>query len=230
MKKILLIEDDINLAFIINEELKVEGFEVLHLIDGGDILSIIDNYKPEIVLLDVNLQATLNGFEIGKKIRFKSNIPILFTTSRTMSEDLKIGFSIGNVDYLKKPFGICELVLRINELLSRNKKQTDHIKQFQIGKFLFNPFERTLLYDESNKIKLTKNESSVLCLLCININNVVTKDEILKTVWDDLELRQKEASLYNIISTLRDILSKDNNIVIKTYTKTGWKLTQSTAD
>lgn len=230
MKKILLIEDDINLAFIIIEELKVEGFEVIHQINGENAITTIDNLKPDVVLLDVNLQTTLNGFEIGRKIRSQSDLPILFTTSRTLTEDLKTGFSIGNVDYLKKPFGICELVLRIKGLLSRNSKQTDQIKQFQIGKFTFNPFEKTLLFNNSKRITLKKNESSVLYMLCININNVVTKEEILKTVWDDLELRQKEASLYNIISALRDKLSEDSNIVIKTFTKTGWKLTQVTTD
>ncbi|MEA4981871.1 MAG: response regulator transcription factor [Paludibacter sp.] len=229
MEKILLIEDDINLAFIIIEELKVEGFEVIHQINGENALLTIDNLKPDIVLLDVNLQTTLNGFELGRQIRLQSDLPILFTTSRTLTEDLKTGFSIGNVDYLKKPFGICELVLRIKELLSRNTKQKDQIKQFQIGKFIFNPFENTLLIN-NKKLTLQNNESSVLYLLCINRDNVVTKEEILKTVWNDLEMRQKEASLYNIISALRDKFSEDNSIVIKTFTKTGWKLTQVTTD
>lgn len=229
MEKILLIEDDINLAFIIIEELKVEGFEVIHQINGENALLTIDNLKPDIVLLDVNLQTTLNGFELGRQIRLQSDLPILFTTSRTLTEDLKTGFSIGNVDYLKKPFGICELVLRIKELLSRNTKQKDQIKQFQIGKFIFNPFENTLLIN-NKKLTLQNNESSVLYLLCINRDKVVTKEEILKTVWNDLEMRQKEASLYNIISALRDKFSEDNSIVIKTFTKTGWKLTQVTTD
>lgn len=230
MKKVLLVEDDINLAFIITEELRAEGFEILHLNNGENALSIADNFNPDIFLLDVNLQSNLNGFEIGKRIRLKSNLPILFTTSRTMTEDLITGFSIGNVDYLKKPFGICELILRINELLSKNIKKSEPIKQFQIGKFLFNPFEKTLLYNNSQKMTLTKSESSVLYLLCVNKNNVVTKDEILKTVWDDMELRQKEASLYNIILALRDKLSEDNSIIIKTFTKLGWKLTELTTD
>jgi len=229
VEKILLIEDDINLAFIIIEELKVEGFEVIHQINGENALLTIDNLKPDIVLLDVNLQTTLNGFELGRQIRLQSDLPILFTTSRTLTEDLKTGFSIGNVDYLKKPFGICELVLRIKELLSRNTKQKDQIKQFQIGKFIFNPFENTLLIN-NKKLTLQNNESSVLYLLCINRDKVVTKEEILKTVWNDLEMRQKEASLYNIISALRDKFSEDHSIVIKTFTKTGWKLTQVTTD
>lgn len=229
MGKILLIEDDINLAFIIIEELKIEGFEVIHQINGENALSTIDNHKPDIVLLDVNLQSALNGFEIGSKIRLQSDLPILFTTSRTLTEDLKTGFSIGNVDYLKKPFGICELVLRIKELLSRNTKHSNQIKLFQIGKFTFNPFENTLLIN-NKKLTLQNNESSVLYLLCTNIDKVVKKEEILKTVWNDLEIRQKEASLYNIISILRDKLSEDQSIIIKTFTKTGWKLTQVTTD
>ena len=229
MEKILLVEDDINLAFILVEELRIERFEVLHLSKGKDVLLAIDDFRPDIILLDVNLQSTLNGFEIAKKIRFSSNLPIIFTTSRTLSEDLEIGFSIGNVDYLKKPFGICELTLRIKEMLSRNLRRDHQIIQYQIGEYLFNPSEK-LLQINDEKIRLQKNECAVLTLLCKSNEKVVKKDDLLMSVWNDLDLKQKEASLYNIVSSLRNKLKRDEKISITAFPKIGWKLTKITTD
>jgi len=229
MKKILLIEDDINLAFILTEELKVEGFEILHLTKGENALLVIDDFKPNIILLDVNLQSNINGFEIAKKIRLSNNLPIIFTTSRTLSEDLVIGFSIGNVDYLKKPFGMRELTLRIQELLSRNYMRDNQIKQYDIGEYTFIPSEKLLLI-HGKKISLQKNECKVLTLLCKSNEHVVPKDELLMNVWNDIDLKQKEASLYNIISSLRNKLSIDTMIVIEAFPKIGWKLTKFTTD
>lgn len=224
MNRILLVEDDINLAFIISEELKVEGFEVLHLSKGENTVMTMDDFKPDIVLMDVNLQSKLNGFEIAKNIRLTSCVPILFTTSRTQSEDIQLGFSIGNVDYLKKPFYICELILRINELLSRNVLKSETTTYYQIGKYSFHPCEKVVLIND-DKIKLQNNESLVLTLLCECMNKVVQKDHLLKMVWHDLDLKQREASLYNIITSLRHKLSRDNRITIDRFTKMGWKLT-----
>jgi len=228
MEKILLVEDDINLAFILVEELKIERYKVLHLSKGNDTLIAIDDFMPDIILLDVNLQSNLNGFEIAKKIRFSCDLPIIFITSRTLSEDLEIGFSIGNVDYLKKPFGICELTLRIKEMLSRNLKKDHQIKQYQIGEYIFNPSEK-LLRINNEKITLQKNECTVLTLLCKSNETVVTKDDLLMSVWNDID-KQKEASLYNIVSSLRNKLSRDKKIVIAAFPKIGWKLTKITTD
>ncbi len=224
MKKILLIEDDSNLAFMLTDGLESEGFDVLHHTEGNAGLIAFTNNIPDIVLLDVNLKAVMNGFEVGRRIRQQSNVPIIFTTSRTQIEDLQQGFSIGNVDYLKKPFGIRELVMRINEMISRSQNNFIPCTKIEIGSYEFVPSELNL-YCNDEIIKLQKNECAVLTLLAENRNKVVNKNEILGSVWNDAELKQKEASLHNILSSLRNKLSRDKNIGIDTIPKVGWKLT-----
>lgn len=162
------------------------------------------------------------------KIRLSSDLPILFTTSRTLSEDMEEGFSIGKVDYLKKPFGLCELLLRIKGLLSRNVEKDQHKTQYHIGEFTFNPSEKTLQIN-NERITLQKNECVVLAILCENMEQVVAKDYIVKMVWNENDLKQKEASLYNIISLLRNKFCSDKNIVITAFSKIGWKLTVTTS-
>ncbi len=227
MKKILLIEDDANLAFMITDGLESEGFNVFHITNGEEILAAMDDFilhMPDLILLDVNLKGVVNGFELSKKIRQHSQVPIIFTTARTQIEDIQQGFKIGNVDYLKKPFGVRELILRINELLSRNPVSTGQDKLFQLGSFVFSPATHCLQQADEKK-HLQKNESDVLKIFCENIGKVVTKTDILESVWQDEDLKQKEASLHNILSLLRSKLSNDKTVNLETIHKTGWKLT-----
>jgi len=224
MKKILLIEDDANLAFMLTDGLEREGFEVHHKTKGEEAITALKKFQPDIILLDVNLKGAMNGFDVSKAIRQISQVPIIFTTSRTQIEDMQEGYKVGNVDYLKKPFGIRELILRMTELLSRPMNQTPTIQTYQIGDFLFSPEEHCLqIADE--KIHLKKNECTVLCLLFKNKENVLSKKNILETVWDDSDLKSKEASLNNILLSLRTKLSTDSNVTIETIPKIGYKLT-----
>jgi DNA-binding response OmpR family regulator len=223
MKKILLIEDDANLAFMLGDGLESEGFVLQHFAEGEAAMNALDAFQPDIILLDVNLKGRINGFEVSKKIRQRTQTPIIFTTSRTQIEDIQEGFKIGNVDYLKKPFGIRELVLRINELLSRFPKPNVPTKNYQIGDFFFTPAEHSLQIT-SEKIHLQKNESKVLTILCENTGKVVSKKELLESVWSDSDIIHKEASLHNILFSIRSKLSKDNTIVLESIPKAGWKL------
>jgi two-component system, OmpR family, response regulator TrcR len=223
MRKILLIEDDTNLAFMLTDGLEGEGFKVLHLTKGEEVISALKKFQPDIILLDVNLKGVMNGFEVSKKIRQISQIPIIFTTSRTQIEDIQEGFQAGNVDYLKKPFGIRELILRINELLSRPANQVTIFRTINIGDFQFSPCEHSLQIG-NEKIHLQKNECTVMNLLFENKGKVLSKKDILEHVWKDTDLKAKEASLHNILSSLRTKLSADSKICIETIPKIGYKL------
>ena len=227
MKKVLLIEDDSNLAFMITDGLESEGFSVFHMTNGEEMMAEMDNFimhTPDIILLDVNLKGAMNGFELSKKIRKHSQIPIIFTTSRTQIQDIQEGYKIGNVDYLKKPYGIRELVLRINELLSRYPVIRGNEKLFYLGSFVFSPASQCLQRaDEMNHLQ--KNECAVLKILCENLGKVVTKTTILESVWEDEDLKQKEASLHNILSFLRGKLKTDKTVKLESIPKMGWKLT-----
>ena len=231
MIKILLIEDDVNLAFMLTDGMESEGFEVLHITRGEEVMDKLKLYNPDIILLDVNLKGKMDGFELSREIRLTSGVPIIFTTARTQIEDSQKGFEIGNVDYLKKPYGIRALVLRVNELLSRNRVSTPASDQSEtksgdnsrIGEYLFSAIEQSLLFG-NELIHLAKNECAVLKLLNENKGHFVSKSIILGSVWDVKDLKQKEASLHNILSSLRSKLSKDKHICILTIPKTGFKL------
>lgn len=223
MKKILLAEDDANLAFMLTDGLENEGFEVLHVPDGESTIDKTATFQPDIVLLDVNLKGAMTGFEASKKIRLTSLVPVIFTTSRTQIEDLQEGYKIGNVDYLKKPFGIRELILRINELLARTSFINQDNEPKYIGNFLFSVDEQYLQLSVE-KIRLQKNEVAVLSLLFKNKGKVTLKKDILETVWDEPDLKGKEASLNNILSSLRNKLSSDSRVCIETIPKTGYRL------
>jgi len=223
MKKVLLIEDDVNLAFMLSDGLESEGFETLHLTDGEKALQTLSHFRADIVLLDVNLRGVLTGFDVSKKIRQTNQLPIIFITSRTLIEDVQEGFKIGNVDYLKKPFGIRELILRINELLSRKANQKSTTLTHYIGDFLFSSSEHCLQRGDE-KIHLQKNECTVLNLLVENKGKVLSKNNILESIWEDTDLKAKEASLHNILSSLRAKLSSDNKVCIKTIPKIGYML------
>lgn len=232
MRKILLIEEDAHQATLLFEGLKDEGFDVFHLINEEELLDELDSfilYPPDLILLGVSLAGKMDGFELSKKIREKSRIPILFHSDRIQIDDLQKGFQIGNVDYLKRPFLFPELILRIYELLARNQQgqylaeKRVQKKVHQIGNYTFTPAELSLALNDI-KIHLPKNESEVLKFLCENEGKVMTRNEVLAFVWDDRDLKQKEASLNNILYSLRIKLRNDKRIEIRTIQKVGFLL------
>ncbi|MDD2798300.1 MAG: response regulator transcription factor [Bacteroidales bacterium] len=226
MNRILLIEDDANLAFMLTDGLESEGFEVYHITRGEDAIDAFTSYEPNIILLDVNLKGVMTGFDVSKEIRKISNIPIIFTTSRSQIEDLKEGFKVGNVDYLKKPYSIRELGLRINAQLIRYQElqkatQTEE-ECIHLANYVFSPSDQTL--QNIDTIHLQKNESAVLSILCENIEKVVSKKDLLESIWGDKEIPMREASLYNVLFSLRAKLSADSSVAILTIPKLGYKL------
>lgn len=232
MKKILLIEEDAHQASMLVDELSHEGFDVFHLTNEEDLLNDMDFftlYPPDIILLGVNLKGKLDGFEISRRIRERSRIPIIFQTDCIQINDLQKGFQIGNVDYLKKPYSIQELILRVYEMLYRNQPpptlQEKRVitKSYHIGNYFFLPTELSLQFRDV-KIHLPKNESEVLKLLCENEGKVMTKNEILDFVWNEKDLKQKEPSLHNILYSLRSKLSNDEHVEIRTIPKVGYLL------
>lgn len=227
MKKVLLIEDDMNLAFMLTDGLESEGFTIHHVQSGEEAVDAYQAFKPDIALLDVNLKGVMTGFEASREIRKLSDIPIIFTTSRAQFEDLQEGFKIGNVDYLKKPYSIRELALRIDALLTRfaatRRDSEPDSDKIRIANYIFSPNELTL--QNIDTIHLQRNESAVLEYLCKNQERVVSKKELLDAIWGDSEAMQKESSLYNVLTSLRAKLSSDTNVSIQTIPKVGYKLT-----
>ncbi|MBP1677320.1 MAG: two component transcriptional regulator, winged helix family [Bacteroidetes bacterium] len=219
MKKILIIEDDVNLGTITGGVLNSLGYETKHLLSGIGVTNTIKEFKPDVVLLDVILNEKDDGFAIGKKIRSQYTIPIIFTTSCDANEDFDKGFSISNTDYLRKPYKIAELKNRIERFL----QEIQLLPGFTLNKYAFIPQERSLKYD-CDTINLNNLESSVLAILCAKPGVFISRSEIVEQVWHIEDTKLKDRSLNNVISSLRRHLKKDSLIKIDVRNRIGIRI------
>ena len=226
MSKILLIEDDENLAFMIADSLESQSFEITSFKSAEEALRKFVRIKPDIVLTDINLWGRMNGFELARQIREQCNVPIIFITSRTQVNDLREGFKVGNVDYLKKPFGTSELYLRINELLSHTTTQSSP-RLCQIGRYIFSSEEQSLQIGKE-RIHLNPSETKILDILIRRQNETVSKQNIAQEFVFSTTGKNKEelseGTLYNCIASLREKLSKDKFINLESVPKVGYIL------
>ncbi len=221
---ILLVEDDVNLGYVIKDNLEMEGFSVTLCDDGEKGWHVFRQLDIDICVLDVMLPRK-DGFTLAQEIRqANEQIPIIFLTAKSMKEDKLTGFRIGADDYLTKPFSIEELTLRIEALLRRSKPATGQSNTYRIGKYVFNYPNLTLQYDSQTQT-LTQKEADVLRLLCRNAGKALKREEILLQVWgsDDYFLGR---SLDVFISRLRKHLNHDPSVEITNLHGVGFRLQQ----
>jgi len=222
--KVLLVEDEQTLAMIIKDTLDEEGFEVIPAEDGEKGLKYFFDKKPDVVVADV-MMPHLDGFEMVTKIRqTNKDIPILFLTARSAIKDVIEGFEIGANDYLKKPFNMQELIIRIKALVGRLQVKAEKTasEKFEIGSYTFNPVTQ-MLYHADVQIELSHRESEILKRLCINKNDVVETRNILLDLWGDDSFFNTR-SLHVFITKLRHKLSKDDSIKIINVRGIGYKM------
>jgi len=221
---ILLAEDDINLGFVIADQLRSEGYQVSLATDGVEALKRFNEQAYHLCIFDV-MMPKKDGFTLAKDIRkINSDIPILFLTAKSMTEDKIEGFNAGGDDYLTKPFSVEELNLRIKSLLKRVNIRTEipEEKVFNVSNFVFDTENLTLTLD--GKVQsLTKKEAQILKLLFKFKNQVLPREVILNTVWgqDDYFVGR---SLDVFITKLRKYLKADESIVILNIHGVGFKL------
>ncbi len=181
--KILLVEDDPTLAFVVKNSLENNGYEVIHCLDGETGWQQFMKHNFDMCLLDIVLPKK-DGMALAIQIRKKNeDIPILLLTAKTMDHDKIAGFKSGADDYITKPFNMQELLLRIEVFLRRTRKEEDtQPVGFVIGNLNFN-YKNLLLYNEGVKHQLTQKEADLLRYLCLNTGRVLKRDEILLHVW-----------------------------------------------
>ena len=217
--KILLAEDEPSLGQIIKESLETRNFEVVLCENGVIALQKYEEEKPELLVLDV-MMPLKDGFTLASEIReHNSEIPIIFLTAKSQVKDVVEGFEIGGNDYLKKPFSMEELIVRINSLLKRNKIGADVIN---IGKFTFNLKKQTLKIDSTVET-LTHREANLLYYLIKNKNQVLERSFILKKLWGDDDFFSAR-SMDVFITKLRKKIKKDPAIQIINVRGYGYKL------
>ena len=219
--KILLVEDDPNLAFVIQDSLTLNGYTVVHSKDGEDAKNHFDRSSFDLCLIDVMLPKK-DGISLAQTIR-KNNekIPIIFITAKSMIEDKIKGFEAGGDDYLVKPFSVEELLMRVKVFLRRSNGQFSQ-QVFQIGKLTFD-YPNLCLRFANSVTTLTQKEADILRLLCFSQDRVIKREEILKAVWgaDDYFLGR---SMDVFISKIRKYLKSDPSIQIVNYHGVGFKL------
>jgi DNA-binding response OmpR family regulator len=219
--KVLLAEDEASLGMIVKESLETRGFTVFHAENGEDAFEIYKKENPDILVLDV-MMPKKDGFTLAKEIRLENKkIPIIFLTAKSQTSDVLEGFNHGGNDYLKKPFSMEELIVRIKSLLNRIETKTN-VDAIKIGNYSFNLTKQTL--ESSLEIQqLTHREAQLLFHLFEKKNEILDRTFILNKLWGNDDFFNAR-SMDVFISKLRKKLKKDTNIKIINIRGFGYKL------
>lgn len=223
MTKILYVEDEPNLAKIVKESLESRDFSVRMIADGNDVLQAFHDFSPDICVLDVMLP-NKDGFTLAKEIRqHNQQIPILFLSAKTQTEDVLSGFGVGGNDYIKKPFSLEELIVRINNLLRITKG--DSIKKsaeagIALGAYRFYPLKYQLHHGDQVR-QLSHRESQLIQIFVEKQNTAIQRKDILLEIWgDDSFFNSRNLDVY--IKKLRNYFKEDEQLKIITLKGVGY--------
>lgn len=218
--KVLLAEDEVSLGTIVKESLESRGFEVIYCQNGDEAIAASRNTAFHIFVLDIMMPKT-DGFTVAKSIRKNDqSVPIIFLTAKSRTEDVLEGFEHGANDYIKKPFSMEELIVRMNAIIYKPKRPSEEWQQ--IGEYKFH-FDRQLLQYQNEEQLLTNREAQLLLRLLDNKNQLTDRALILNDLWgaDDFF---NARSMDVFITKLRKKLAKDPNIKILNIRGYGYKL------
>jgi len=226
MAKILLVEDDVSMGFLLVDFLESNGFDVKLYKDGKRGLDAFKKGRYDFCILDVMLPG-MDGFTIAENIRLENkHVPIIFLTARSMKQDKIKGFKLGVDDYITKPFDEDELLCRIQAILNRIKLEDEVLEDkqtlFTVGKFQFDAANQILQIDDSSK-RLTQKESEVLQMLSLSMNQIVKREDLLIDIWGENDYFHGR-SLDVFIAKLRKYLKDDSRVSIENVPKVGFVL------
>jgi two-component system, OmpR family, response regulator TrcR len=220
-QKILLADDEVNFGYAMCEFLKMNGYEVTFVNDGKSALGKYHQIRPDLLLFDVNMPE-IDGFELAGIIRATDkNIPIIFITS--ISDDISVanGFEIGCSDYLKKPFGLKELLIRVQKSMLISAAKSD---VYTLGTLTFCPEERTLYKQNGDNITLSMYECRLLEILCRNFRQTCKNHDIFVHVWENKDVDYKRV-LEAMTSNLRKKIA-ETSLSIVSVRGVGYRLEQ----
>lgn len=222
-KRILIVDDDEDLSFIISEMLEGYGYRVSCARDAGAAFELLSENRYHLILLDINLPET-TGFEVCRELRRASSVPVIFASARTGEGDRIEGFDIGGDDYLPKPYSMRELLARVNALIRRAYGFSEDEKIIAFGDISVNITSRSVT-KKGQPISLSLREFDLLAYLCEHKNTAVAKDKLLSEVWGAFSLVEP-STLTVHIRWLREKLEDDpaSPRHIKTVYKVGYIL------
>jgi DNA-binding response OmpR family regulator len=221
--KVLYVEVELFLGKIVKETLESRGFEVVMETDGADVVRTFEDEQPDICVLDVMLPHK-SGFEIAEDIRkLNDDVPVIFLTAKTQTDDVVHGFRIGANDYIRKPFSMEELIVRIENALRVKKDQPVVLTgdSITLGKYEFH-LNKQVLSNGKEERKLSYRESELLKYLYQNRDNVIDRRDLLNHIWgNDSFFNSRNLDVY--ITKIRGYLKKDNNLEIITIKGVGYR-------
>ncbi|RPD38427.1 response regulator transcription factor [Chitinophaga barathri] len=221
--RVLLIEDEWQLAQIVKDSLETRGFNMMCAKDGREGLRIYQEQRPDVIVLDI-MMPNMDGFSFAEEVRKSDKqTPIIFLTAKAQTADVIKGFETGGNDYLKKPFSMDELIVRIRSLLGRfQQPQISPEGAVQIGQYSFNYTKQTLTRNNHAEF-LSHREAEVLMRLCKNKNQVMERKAVLQELWgDDNFFNARSMDVF--ITKLRRYLKEDPRIQIVNIRGIGYKL------
>jgi DNA-binding response OmpR family regulator len=223
MKRILYIEDEPSLGKIVYETLQNQQYDVKHVADGAKVMEALKVFNPDICVVDIMLP-NIDGYTLCKQIKAEfPNTPVIFLTAKTETSDLIRGFESGGTDYIKKPFSMEELIVRINNQLNISHKSltnNNSIISQKIGTYTYlsNRYE---LLTPTTTIKLSQREQEILSILVDNINKPIDRKDILLKIWgDDSYFNSRNLDVY--IRKIRGYFTEDSSIEIVTLKGKGY--------
>ncbi len=220
--RILLLEDDITLNETVSEYLEELGYKVDVVEDGEDALEMMYENAYDIFLLDVKVPS-LNGFDLLTEARTRGiQTPAIFITSLNSVDDLSQGYESGCDDYIRKPFALKELEIRVESILKRDFFHQNNSERVDIDSVTYYDISKNILYIEENEQTLNKKEAKLLKLFLQHQEEVLSHEKIYDALWDYDET-YSEASLRTYIKNLRKLLGKEKIVSIK---KQGYKFTK----
>ncbi len=224
MKKynLLIAEDDPNLGQILKEYLELKGYNATLTSDGIQAIAALRQTQYDLCILDI-MMPRKDGFEVGKEIRsIYPDMPFIFLTARSQQEDILKGLQLGADDYIKKPFSMEELKLRLDVILRRSDNGEPKQEKFTIGNYEFDyPLQQLKYLGEARK--LTAKEAGLLLLLCQTLNKTLNRSAALKIIWgDDSYFNSRSMDVY--ITKLRKHLKEDERIKLITVHGQGFRL------
>ena len=221
--KILYVEDELFLGKIVKESLESRGFEVVMESDGAKVLDLFIKSKPDICVLDIMLP-NKDGFTIADEIRKEdATVPIIFLSAKVQTDDVVKGFAVGGTDYIRKPFSMEELIVRIqNSLKLRIEPELEtNVESISFGKFTYH-LNRQILSNGEEEKKLSYRESELLKLLYENREKIIDRRDILNLLWgNDSFFNSRNLDVY--ITKIRSFLKEDPSLEIITIKGIGYR-------
>jgi DNA-binding response OmpR family regulator len=222
--KLLYIEDEPHLGRIVSETLEKQGYEVVWESDGALVMDHFRSFEPQLCVLDIMLP-NVDGYALCRQIKsFRPDLPVIFLTAKTETQDLVKGFEAGGTDYIRKPFSMEELLVRIqNQLQLKENPQRQALsgeQGIELGSYTYYPM-RYELHSPNGTISLSHREGEILELLAASVNRVTERKHLLMSVWgDDSFFNSRNLDVY--IRKLRDHFKQDSSIRIQTLKGKGY--------